>query len=81
MDEREFLWKAMVEAAGGVWVGVQYGSKTGDVVILFQAPPEKEDERESTIALYGKALRSVADVEMAVKNYLESKRLVKVVGL
>jgi hypothetical protein len=77
MDEREFLWKAMVEAVGAVWVGVEYENKIAkQPVVLFKAAAD-----ELTLTLYASALRSVADVEMAVKNYLESKRLVRVVGM
>jgi hypothetical protein len=77
----ELRWQRLVEDAGAIFVGIQHGSKTGQPVILFQAQREKEDASESTIALYSSALNSAEDVRMAVKNYLESKRLVRVVGM
>jgi len=68
-------WRELVESAGAIWVGVQYGSKHGSV-ILFQSAPG-----ESTLALYASALNSKADVELAIKNYEDAKRMVRVDGL
>lgn len=72
----EIGYREIVESAGAVFVGLQQGSKRGEPIILFQP-----GLGESTLALYASACETKADVEMALKNYREAQRLVKVVGL
>lgn len=57
-------YREVVEAAGGIFVGIQTGGAQD--MVLFQG-----EIGGSTISLYLSACRSVADVEMAIKSKRE----------
>jgi hypothetical protein len=63
--EQENHYRTLVEDAGAIFVGIQYGAKSGPIV-LFQGAAG-----QSTIALYTFALKNVDDVRMAVKSKRE----------
>lgn len=69
-EELEKEFRQIVEDAGAIWVGVQYGSKQGPV-IMFQGA-----KGASTIGLYAFALKNVDDVKMAVKSKREQMEMV-----
>jgi hypothetical protein len=57
-------YKKIVEAAGGLFVGVR------DNVVRFKAEPEG-----ATLSVYTYALKSVTDVQLAMKHFRESRKL------
>lgn len=63
MDHRK-----LVEQAGGIYVGVQY-NLDGRKSVLFRANADAPP-----ISIYASALRSPADVELALKNFRERQR-------
>lgn len=65
--DEELQFRQMVEDAGALWVGVQYGHPTGPI-ILFQA-----DHGQSTLSLYRRAM-DPENIRMALKNYREKMR-------
>lgn len=67
-------YKAMVEQAGGIFVGVQLGYGIAPDSVLFQRVP-----RGNTIAVFTKALRNVHDVELALKADAERFALVPLI--
>lgn len=58
----EQFYRGLVENAGGIYVGVQKGYDLVPDSILFQ-----RIKGGNTIAVYAKALRTVHDVELALK--------------
>ena len=67
----EELYRGLVEKAGGLWVGVQYGSKAGPIIMFQRAAGH------STIALYAFALHNEDDVRLALKARLEEDQKVR----
>jgi hypothetical protein len=58
----EQFYRGLVESAGAIYVGVQKGYDLVPDSILFQ-----RIKGGNTIAVYAKALRTVHDVELALK--------------
>lgn len=65
------FYRGLVETAGGIFLGIQSGSAVGEIV-MFQRVVGG-----NTIAVYAKALRTVHDVELALKADAEKYALNK----
>ena len=68
----EHFYRGLVETAGGIFLGVQAGAIEGGEIVMFQRV-----RGGNTIAVYAKALRTVHDVELAIKADAEKYALNK----
>jgi hypothetical protein len=71
--ERTAHYKKLVEAAGGIFVGIQNTYSTSPEIVLFQRV-----KGGSTISLYTTACNDVHDVELALKA--DAERFTPVFG-
>jgi hypothetical protein len=73
--ERERTIRAMVEGAGGIFVGIQKGCDlVGGDIVMFQRVA-----RGNTIAVYDRAIKDQHDIELAIKADVEKYAAAKAV--
>lgn len=66
------FYRGLVEKSGGIFIGIQAGATEGNEIVMFQRVAGG-----NTIAVYAKALRTLHDVELALKADAEKYALNK----